>query len=290
MDPSLLEWKTNGTQLGKFKNGRAIHLTENVKEYIDEFISDRRADIDRSENAQWLFRTFQVAREQAGLSLQTLSDHLSYIRNLRDNESMCIRGYSEGSSRFNHAHRPGFDIRHVYNVLGYSSVIRGHNVRRLNQIIMAAPSLDAPATVFRIANASNLDFEWFCSRLGMVVRPWHDQLVSSSFSGFNEHFEGIRFVISLPVGTCGLALLDPTMIRYLDDHEFLLPVHTEYQITGCELNASGRPVVHLRLIGPTKEPTPSGYIIQPPNVAKLPPLTYQDLRDYMLETFYSEQL
>lgn len=243
---------------------------DRIKRFINDELHDRKLD-------RWLFDNFRTAHLHAGLSMQTLSDHLAYLRGLPDNESVCIAGYCEGSGRFNHSHRP--DFYQTFDETKYKYEIRGHNVRRLNQIIMAAPSIDTNATVYRISPVDNYDFYWFCDNVGARVQPWPDQLVSTSFRGFLSNFTGIHFIISLPVGACGLTLLDPDMIFYLDDHEFLLPVGTEFDVTGCEMSESNQPVVRLSLVGPVKPPTPSDTVPTMPSAPR--PLTILDLRNFV---------
>lgn len=280
-------------------NGWAIHLSDSVKRDIDRFIKRRLTDIEQSKNEQWIYHNFQTAQIKAGLSLQTLSDHLMYMRHLGRTEKHSIRGYTRASSRVNHAHRPGFyndgDSSDSSDAGDFFSTpaddgIRAYHVRRLNQIVMAAPALDAPATVFRKAMVHDFDFDWFCSRLGTVVKPWHDQLVSASFNGVIEKFTGIHFVISLPTGACGLTMIDKTMLEFSDDYEFLMPINSQFVVAKCEIDFDNRPVIHLQMIGTVKEPTPSGQIVHVPFVEELPPLTHQDLKDYLLTEFYAERL
>lgn len=285
----ILRWQT-AERAQMPSRGLAVHLTDEVRARVHDFITDRLLIAERAKLDRWIATSFQVAQTQAGLSLQTLSDHFMYLRNLRNirnTHAMCITGYCEGSARFNHSHRPGFYDHDEFTQ--YTHVMRGHDRRRLNQIIMAAPSIDAPATVYRIANVHGRDLHWFADHINYRVRPWHDQLVSTSFSGFIENYEGIHFVISLPVGTCGLTLLDPQTIHYLDDYEFLLPVGTEFEIIRVDSQVDSQ-IVYLQLLGPLKPPTPSGNIVEFNTDEINDSFTYQDVKEYMLENFFTVRL
>ena len=85
-------------------------------------------------------------------------------------------------------------------------------------------------------------------------------------------------------------MIDKTMLEFSDDYEFLMPINSQFVVAKCEIDFDNRPVIHLQMIGPVKEPTPSGQIVHVPFVEELPPLTHRDLKDYLLTEFYAERL